>query len=179
MFKRVICFALSIVMMCGMALTTFAAETDAVEENPDADAFFAFVTGPERMDDDGDFTFSFNSILTSESRFTPNNQNLDVWVQVWLRDIDETPTWTDPWFPPKDETKTISISLYKVGEVGEAATLVGSFSACANDKKTTHTFSNLDTTSEYFLEFEKETSLGARMRYDGKGNVSDVTVTVN
>ena len=81
MFKRVICFALSIVMMCGMALTTFAAETDAVEENPDADAFFAFVTGPERMDDDGDFTFSFNSILTSESRFTPNNQNLDVWVQ--------------------------------------------------------------------------------------------------
>lgn len=123
--------------------------------------------------------FSFNLPEGYSVVNIPNDKNLDVWVQVWLRDIDETPTWTDPWFPPKDETKTISISLYKVGEVGEAATLVGSFSACANDKKTTHTFSNLDTTSEYFLEFEKETSLGARMRYDGKGNVSDVTVTVN
>ena len=178
MFKRVICFALSIVMMCGMALTTFAAETDAVEENPDADAFFAFETGPERMDDDGNFTFTFNSILTPSSRFKSNDKNLDVWVQVWLRDIDDTPTWTDPWFPPKDENKSISISLYKV-KPGESATLVGSFSACANDKKTTHTFSNLDTTSEYFLEFEKISTLGSRMRYDGKGNVSDVTVTVN
>lgn len=179
MFKKFICILLCVALMQGLALTTFATETNAAEENPDADAFFAFETGPERMDDDGDFTFSFHSILTAKSRFKPKNTDLDVWVQVWLRNIDDTPSWTDPWFPPKDENKTLSISLYKVGAAGEAATLVGSFSACANDKKTSHTFSNLDTTAEYFLEFESTSTLGTRMKFDGKGNVSDVTVTVN
>ena len=51
-----------------------------------------------------------------------------------------------------------------------------SFTVSANDTKTSHTFSNLTVGAEYDLEFESETTLGARIRFDGKGKVSNVTV---
>ena len=53
---------------------------------------------------------------------------------------------------------------------------IGSFTVSANDTKTSHTFSNLTVGAEYYLEFESETTLGARIRFDGKGKVSNVTV---
>ncbi len=161
----------------GINLTTHAAENDVLAADPDAYAFFEFVTGPERMESNGDFRFSFHSYLTPLSRFKPNNQSIEVWVAVWLRDINETPQWSDPWFPPKDASKSISVSLYEAGGGGRPATFIDSFSANADDKKTTHTFTGLDVTKEYYLTFEGLSTLGTHMNFDGKGNVSDVTVT--
>ena len=144
---------------------------------PDDNAFFEFVTGPERMDSNGDFRFSFHSYLISSSRFKPQNQSIEVWVAVWLRDIDKTPQWSDPWFPPTNESKSISVSLYEAGGRGSPATLIDSFEASANDEKITHTFTGLDVTKEYYLTFDSLSSLAERVNFDGKGNVSDVTVT--
>ena len=84
-------------------------------------------------------------------------------VTAWLRDIDKTPTWTDPRNPTTDARKTFSVTLCAME--GDD---IGSFTVSANDTKTSHTFSN--------LEFESETTLGARIRFDGKGKVSNVTV---
>ena len=177
MFKRIICVLLCAALMHGLVISTFATQANAAEGNPDADAFFTFVPGPEKMNADGDFTFSFHSGFTAKSRFKPNNTSIDIWVAVWLRDIDKSPTWTDPLWPETDKSKTMSVSLYKVGKEGEADTFIGSYSACANNKKTKYTFSNLDVNEEYYLEFESISTLGERIRFDGKGNVSSVTVT--
>lgn len=149
-------------------MNAFAAEVDTSEENPDA--FFAFGASVERMDSNGDFTFSFNSELTS-SKFTAKEDVITVTITVWLRDIDDTPTWTDPWFPLKDVTKEMSVTLYEVG-----GGKVGSYTVCANDKKNTLTFSDVEVGAKYYMIFESVTTLGARIRFDGKGNVSDVTV---
>lgn len=168
--KRILCLVLCLIMMQSLAVNAFATEVDSSEENPDADAFFAFDAGMERMDSNGDFTFSFNSELSSD-RFTAKEDEITVTITVWLRDIDDTPTWTDPWFPLKDANKTMSVTLYKVGE-GE----VGSYTVSANDKKNTLTFTEIEVGAKYYMIFESVTTLGARMRFDGKGNVSDVTV---
>lgn len=170
LFKRILCVALCIIMMQSFTVGAFATEVTADEENPDADAFFAFGTGTERMESNGDFTFSFNSELTS-SRFTAKEDKITVTITVWLRDIDDTPTWTDPWFPLKDANKTMSVTLYKAGE-GE----VDSYTVSANDKKNTLTFTGIEVGAKYYMVFESVTTLGARMRFDGKGNVSNVTV---
>lgn len=168
--KRFWCFVLCLIMMQNVVINAFAAEADTANENPDADAFFAFGSSTERMDSNGDFTFSFNSELSS-SPFTAKENTITVTITVWLRDIDDTPTWTDPWFPLKDANKQMSVTLYKAG-TGE----VGSYTVCANDKKNTLTFSSIEVGSKYYMVFESITPLGARMRFDGKGNVSDVTV---
>lgn len=179
MFKKIISILLCVALLQGLALTAFAAEARTTREGPDANSFFAFQPGPQRMESDGSFTFSFHSSLYAQSRFKPKGTEIDIWVSTWLRDIDKTPEWTDPWFPPKDETKTFTVSLYKQGKAGVAATFVDSFSACANDKKKTYTFSNLEAGEIYYLVFESTSTLGTRIRFDGKGKVSDVIVTTN
>lgn len=177
MFKKIICIILCIAMVQSLVLTATAAEANSAQNNLDSNSFFLFVSGPGRMEDNGDFRFSFHSSLTSCSRFKPKESSIDVSVTVWLRDIDDTPDWTDPWFPPTDSTKTITVSLYEAGVNGGYSTLVGSFTASANDKKTTHTFSGVDTSREHYLAFASNSTLGDRIYFDGKGNVSNVTVT--
>lgn len=169
-FKKVLCVVLCIIMMQSFAISGFAAEASVPAEDPDADSFFAFDSGVARMDSDGSFTFSFNSYLSS-ARFKANDSEIKVDVTAWLRDIDKTPTWTDPWFPTTDASKTFSVTLYSTD--GDN---MGSFTVSANDKKTTHTFSNVTVGAKYYLYFESKTTLGARIRFDGKGKVSNVTV---
>lgn len=168
--KNVLCVVLCIIMMQSFAIIGFAAETNAPAEDPDADSFFAFDSGVARMDSDGSFTFSFNSYLSS-AYFKARENEITVDVTAWLRDIDETPTWTDPWFPPKDASKTFSVTLCSAD--GDD---MGSFTVSANDKKTTHTFSNVTVGAKYYLYFESISTLGDRIRFDGKGKVSNVTV---
>lgn len=170
--KRIICATLCIIMMLSLALDAFAVEVSDAEENLDADAFFAFDAGKERMESDGSFKFSFHSDLMSD-HFKPTKTEITVSISAWLRDIDKTPTWTDPWFPTTDSSKQMSISLYKCDGTGEA---IGSFTICANDKTTTYTFSGLTIGEEYYLEFVSLSTLGTRIRFDGKGTVSNVTV---
>mgnify|MGYP000017957478 FL=1 len=169
-FKKVLCVVLCIIMMQSFAISGFAAEASVPAEDPDADSFFAFDSGVARMDSDGSFTFSFNSSLTS-AHFKAKKAKITVDVTAWLRDIDKTPTWTDPRNPTTDARKTFSVTLCAME--GDD---IGSFTVSANDTKTSHTFSNLTVGAEYYLEFESETTLGARIRFDGKGKVSNVTV---
>lgn len=170
--KRIICVALCIIMMQSLALNAFAVEVNYAEESPDEDAFFAFDTGKERMDSDGSFKFSFHSDLMSD-HFKPKGTEIKVSISAWLRNIDNTPNWTDPLFPPTDSSKQMSVSLYKCNGTGNA---IDSFTICANDTTTTHTFSGLTTGEEYYLEFVSLSTLGTRIRFDGKGKVSNVTV---
>ncbi len=170
-FKRFFCLALCAVMTLCLSLNVYAIEPYRGETKNRN--IFVFETPTTRMDEKGNFHFSIKNEVHS-AHFKANKSELTVKVSAWMRDEDRFSDYYDPFWPPTDSSKEISITLYKW--VDRHATDMGSFTIKATDETVTQKFSDVEIGVEYYLLITLKSSLEKGMIVDGKGNVSDVTV---
>ena len=108
-----------------------------LEKNTDSShQYFVFDESGQKMDSNGNFTFSFSWSMDSAS-FKPASSSITLYARA-------TCTST---------VKSYNIDLYRID--GTDDTLVKAVSFTANDTSQQYTFTGLDTSERYFLRFTK------------------------
>ena len=134
----------TIVMIFSANSLVFAAENDAAydvaikcdyelsENNDSSSEYFRFDNPLQRMDSNGNFTFSFKSIMNSDS-FKPKTSSIKVYI---------TATSTSD--------KAFYVYLFKVNPDSDYDTMIKKVEYTANGQSQYYEFKDLDTKSKYY-----------------------------
>ena len=149
-----------IMLVLSMNTSVFAAESDAEyddvaiscdyelpENNDSSSEYFRFDNPNQRMDANGNFSFSYKMIMYSDT-FTPASSSIKVYATAKSSTSD----------------KTYYIMLYKY----EDDTFIKSVSYKADGTSQVYEFTDLDTSKDYYLAFSKPLSSSATITGSGR-----------
>lgn len=172
-FTRIICAVLRMVMAMSLPMVAFAdpyttadkamnSNGASVADHQD-DQYIRFVSGDERIESNGDFTFYLNSNLTSGKFIADSNEvTINAYCEFYNRNTGSSSTST---------SKNFIINLYKVG----GSKVSGKFDEPVDGDTHSYTFT-VEEGATYYFEITSKTKLNSVIYLKGAGNISPVTV---
>lgn len=159
-FKKLIATVLCMTIVASFPLVTQATEVE--RDNRDMGEYVTFISGNERMESDGTFEFNYRAEEKSDP-FTANKDTIKIYSKCRRFNVNTGHYSTS-------ESHEYTLTLYD-SEGNE----IGSYTGCANNKKTTQEFSVEKGKSYYFII---TCNPNQTMPYslNGTGKVSNVTV---